>query len=77
MIAYEWEGPRTFVRQAVVRGSAAGASYAGVPLHLMAGRNNRGQAIALCGMLFPQREVLTRKQGDLAVCPKCIAKEAR
>lgn len=71
--AYPWEGPTTYIRPAVTRGSAAGAHYSEV--HVLAGMDREGDR-ARCGMLFRGTTVRTRQpkagRDTLRVCIRCL-----
>jgi len=75
-LEYRWEGPTTYVRPAVTRGSAAGGAYAGVDLHRLAGLDARGRDVAGCGLRFPGSTVRSLKPlpAGLKLCrrPGCF-----
>jgi hypothetical protein len=74
-VEWEWDGPMTYVRPAVTRGSAAGAHHSEV--HILIGMNRRGD-VAACGLSFPGNTVRSRtpKVGNpritLPICEKCL-----
>lgn len=77
MIAYEWAGPRTYLRlKSIARGSAAGGTIPS-EVCLMAGRDSRGRAVSACGRTY-EPERLSRKLDDPTqrVCSKCETKAA-
>jgi hypothetical protein len=76
-LAYPWEGPRTYIRLRVTRGSAAGSSLAGVTAHILAGLDHRGRDRALCGALFESGTTRTAKPDVSRVCGPCKEAAAR
>lgn len=78
MIVYRWEGPRTFVRPRVTRGSAAGSSLAGSygDNHVMAGYDGEGNPVGLCGVRVSAFPRMSEKLRDEHLCPRCERMEA-
>lgn len=75
-VTYPWAGPRTYLRPRVTRGSAAGSSLAGpyADNHVMAGYDNSGNPVGICGVTIRTFPRLTEKLGDERLCPRCKEK---
>lgn len=70
-IAYPWEGPRTYVRLRITRGSASGSNLAGNELHIFAGYTRSGDPVSLCAIGFD--DYITRSRpGDERICENCL-----
>lgn len=76
-VIWKWQGPLTYVRPRVTRGSAAGSSLADAYAdnHVMAGYDGAGNPVGICGIAIDAFPKMSEKLGDEHLCPRCAAKQ--
>lgn len=70
-VAVPWEGPSTFVRPTVTRGSASGSALADNPAHRMSGYNAKMEPLTACGLTLKDDYRMFTRLGDERRCPDC------